>query len=510
MVSMSHLVWRGAETHRDAPCVCDDSRSTTYGEFAALVDAFAVRLAREGVTAGDTVAVMLPNRVELVVTLMAAWRLRAVATPVNPAFTPDEARHQLRDSGAVLVVTDRDRAEALTRHAGNAGPRALTVDDVDPAPGGSHVEMAEPNADDLALLVYTSGSTGRPKGVEITHSNLAFMTDSFRRFLDLIATDHCLLVLPLFHVNAICISVLAPLSVGGRVSISSGFSPERFLGEIERLRPTYFSAVPTIYALCAAQSDADDRDTSSLRVAICGAAPASKELLARAEKMLGAPVLEGYGLTEATCASACNPPDRPRKPGTVGPALPGQRIDIVSTDGTTLPAGSIGEVVISGPTVMRGYHGLPDATRRTVIDGRLHTGDVGVLDEDGYLTLVDRIKDMIIRGGENLYPKEIENALATHPGVLECAVVGAPDDTYGEVPVAYAVLYPRADVAGDDLRTHIAERLTRVKIPRAVRVVDSLPRNPVGKIDKPELRRIAAAEASAATEASNAAAVAGA
>jgi len=297
------------------------------------------------------------------------------------------------------------------------------------------------------------------------------------------------LILPLFHVNAILVSVLAPMLAGAQTTVMGKFAALPFLELIERQRPTYFSGVPTIYALLASLPADVIPDTSSLRFAICGAAPVSAELLAKSEERFGFVMIEGYGLTEGTCCSACNPIDGPRKLGTVGPALPGQQIAIMSEDGRILPAGETGEVLISGPIVMGGYFGRPEETAETVRDGWLHTGDVGHLDEDGYLTLVDRIKDMIIRGGENLYPKEIESTLSEIDGVLETAVVGKPDPVLGEVPVAYVALYPESAVTEDDLFAHCRAHLTRVKVPVSITIVDAIPKNPVGKIDKPRLRK---------------------
>jgi acyl-CoA synthetase (AMP-forming)/AMP-acid ligase II len=224
-------------------------------------------------------------------------------------------------------------------------------------------------------------------------------------------------------------------------------------------------------------------------MAICGAAPVSQELLTMSGRRFGFVMVEGYGLTEGTCCSACNPVDGVRKLGTVGPALAGQRIAIMSAEDEILPVGERGEVVISGPTVMQGYLGKPEETATTIRDGWLHTGDVGRLDEDGYLTLVDRIKDMIIRGGENLYPKEIESTLHEVDGVLEAAVVGRPDPVLGEVPVAFVALYPDATVTEEDLLEHCRTHLTRVKVPVSITIVGSIPRNPIGKIDKPMIRR---------------------
>lgn len=298
-----------------------------------------------------------------------------------------------------------------------------------------------------------------------------------------------MLILPLFHANALMVSTFAPLRAGARLTIRTGFSASRFFDDVETLRPTYFSAVPTIFAVLTAMPPEVRPDTSSLRFAICGAAPVSRELLDACQTRYGLRLVEGYGLTEGTCASACNPVDGVRKLGTVGPALPRQRIRIVDADGHDVPTGETGEVIISGPTVMAGYLNNPEATAETIRDGWLHTGDIGRLDADGYLQIVDRIKDMIIRGGENLYPKEIESTIAQLPGVLESAVVGRPHEVLGEEPVAYVVRYPDSQLTADDVLAHCAGHLTRVKVPAEVTILDELPKNPVGKIDKPSLRR---------------------
>lgn len=485
-MGLDYLPWNWTSDRAERPCFADDDASLTYAEVRVRADALAAQLAGRGIGPGDVVAVMLPNRIELVLTLFAAWRLGATATPVNPGFTAREAGYQVADSGAKLLVN-------LGPDAPDGGVPTLAVDDIrveDPDAGRRlpAVRADEDARDDVALLIYTSGSTGRPKGVMLDHANLEAMAGQMVEHFRLTADDHCLLILPLFHVNAIMVSVLSPLSVGARTTSMGRFAPEPFLTLLERARPTYFSAVPAIYALLAALPDEVIPDTSSLRFAVCGAAPVSEELLVRCEERFGFVMVEGYGLTEGTCASACNPVDGVRKLGTVGPAMPGQRIAIVSPDGERLPSGQAGEVLVSGPTVMRGYLGRHDATADTLRDGWLHTGDIGFLDDDGYLTLVDRIKDMIIRGGENLYPKEIEAVLYEVEGVLEAAVVGRPDDVMGELPVAFVARYPGATTTVDDLLAHAREQLTRVKVPVEITIVDEIPKNPVGKIDKPALR----------------------
>ena len=464
----------------DDPCIRDDNTRMSFRELDERVSSVAAQFRELGVTRGDVIAVMLPNRSELVISIFAAWHLGAAATPINPNFTHDEADHQINDADAALVVNAGPDSP-------NGGRPSIGVDELR-ASGAGSCEPVELRGEDLALVIYTSGSTGRPKGVMLTHANADAMSTTMVGMMKMTSADHCLLVLPLFHVNALMVSLLTPLRVGAQLSIVGTFSASTFFDRVEQLRPTYFSAVPTIYSLLLTQADGRTPDLSSLRFAVCGAAPATREMLTAAEEFLGAPILEGYGLTEATCASAVNPIDGPRKPGTVGPALPGQRIRIVDENLHDVAPGESGEVLVTGQIVMAGYLNNPEATEKTLVDGWVRTGDVGTLDEDGYLTIVDRLKDMIIRGGENLYPKEIENVIGSLSGVLEVAVVGRPDDVLGEVPVAFVVPYPDAELSPDAVIDHCRGRLTRVKVPAEVTITPELPKNPVGKIDKPRLR----------------------
>ncbi|MDV7242255.1 MULTISPECIES: class I adenylate-forming enzyme family protein [Rhodococcus] len=479
-MTIAYLPWLQPVDRAERPCLRDSRSELTFAEVAARVDALAVQLAGAGVTRGDVVAIMLPNRIELLLAMMAAWRLGAAATPINPVFTAREVNYQVSDSGAVLIVV-------ASPDSPTGGVPAMLVDDIDPSAAGP-LEEPVTAEDDLALLIYTSGSTGQPKGVMIEHGNLLAMSSQISERLLITAADRCLLVLPLFHANAICVSFLPAMLNGGELTILERFEPYEFLAAIETYRPTYFAAVPTIYARLAELPDDVDPDTSSLRFVNCGAAPVSRQLLERVSERYGFSLVEGYGLTEGTCASACNPLDGVRKLGSVGTALPGQEIAIVAPDGTRRPTGESGEVVVKGPNVMGGYLNRPAETALTVVDGWLHTGDVGVLDDEGYLTLVDRIKDMIIRGGENLYPKEIESVLVSHPDVLEAAVVGQPDDRYGEIPIAFVTTYPGSSLSVADLLELCRQDLTKVKIPAGITILGELPRNPVGKIDKPSLR----------------------
>jgi long-chain acyl-CoA synthetase len=463
-----------AQLTPEASCLADERLSLTNADFAARVRGAAESFAERGVRPGDIVAVMLPNRIELVATLFAAWRLGAAVTPINPSLTHDEAQYQFVDSCAKLLVSDNQTLPVQT-----ITPDALPTDGT---------AESEPHDDPhaLALVIYTSGTTGRPKGVLLDHANLDAMCAMSSGTSGLSADDHSLLILPLFHVNGIVVSILAPLRAGARATIAGRFDPETFFGIVQRVRPTYFSGVPAIYAMLLARPETETPDLSSVRFALCGAAPMPPHLITEFQRRFGVPVVEGYGLSEGTCASTLNPVGGPRKPGTVGVPFDGQEVAIMDDSGRLLPPDEVGEVVVRGPNVMRGYLNRPEETAKTIVDGWLHTGDVGRFDEDGYLVLVDRIKDMIIRGGENIYPSEIEAVLHRNPAVAEAAVVGATHQVLGEVPVAFVSL--RSEANPEELLAFCGESLSKYKLPTEIRVVERLPRNPVGKIDKPALR----------------------
>ncbi|MEI4274196.1 AMP-binding protein [Klenkia sp. LSe6-5] len=474
------------------PALSDAHCTLTHGELADEVRRVAGGLAALGVGPGDVVATMLPNRVELATVMFAAWHLRAALTPINPALTIHEAAHQLGDSGAALVVVDDASAALLTGLGATDLPtsrpvRRLHVDELE----RSHMAPPEhtPLDTDLALLIYTGGTTGRPKGVLLDHANVHSMVKMLVRHLRVTEADRALVALPLFHVNGLVVSLLLPLAVGGSAVLLERFSLTTFWAEVQRVRPTYFSLVPAMYLMFNALPPEVRPDTSSLRFCICGAAPMPPDALTTFGSRYGSPIIEAYGLSETTVGVAVNPLDGPIKAGSVGPALEGLAIRTVDADDHSTACGEPGEVVVRGPNVMRGYLGKPEETARAIRAGWLHTGDVGHLDEDGYLFLRGRTKDLIIRGGENLYPAEIENAIMGHPAVAEAAVVGRPDAVLGEVPVAFVCLVEGAVSTDAELLEHLRERLTRTKIPTEVHIVHNLPRTPVGKVATPELRR---------------------
>jgi acyl-CoA synthetase (AMP-forming)/AMP-acid ligase II len=465
-----------------APAVADARCELSTSELAEEIRRVAGGLAGLGVGPGDVVATMLPNRAEVVTTLFAAWQLGAALTPVNPALTVEEAGYQLSDSSAAVVVVDDASAQVLA----GSGARHLHVDDL--ALMSGEAPPRSPAADDVALLIYTSGTTGRPKGVVLDHANVTAMVAMLAGHFRMGPSERALVALPLFHVNGLVVSVLTPLAVGGSTVILERFSKSSFWDEVERARPTFFSLVPAMYLMFNDLPDEVRPDTSSLRFCICGAAPVPAQALTAFKERYGVPIVEAYGLSETTVGVSINPLDGPQKPGSVGPALRGLELRIVDDHDRPLPQGERGEVVVSGPNVMRGYLGRPDETADALNGGWLRTGDVGYLDEADYLFLVDRKKDLIIRGGENIYPTELEHVLAGHPAIREVAVVGKPDPVMGEEPVAFAALKEGSTTDEQELLAFAKQRLAGYKLPEEVRFVEELPRNAVGKVAKPELR----------------------
>lgn len=474
--------------------------------FASAVAATASQLAQRSGTDGPAVVVgvLLRNGPEIITSMFAAWSLGYALNPINPALTDDDVRFQLRDSATSVLIGD-ERAKAIANEEGIA---FLSVADscFSRTPGPGHdadlasgvvspsgsvnvsqvVSATVPAQNDTAFVVYTSGTTGKPKGCVLTYGNVAAMVASIHAGVGFDERSRSLLVLPLFHCNGLLIGTLAPLASGGSVHIIPKFEASNFWNVVEAERPTYFSAVPTIYSILESTTRRHV-DTRSLEFVVCGAAPMAPDAITRFEEKFEVPVIEGYGLSECTVCATLNPIDD-RRPGTVGTALPGLEVAAMDSDGVLLGPFEVGEVVVSGKTVMRGYLGLQEATAEVLHDGWLHTGDVGYLDEDGYLVLVDRIKDLIIRGGENIYPKEIEDALFGHPQVTEAAVVGRPDEKYGEVPVAHVALREGAGVSVEELQESLEAHLARFKVPSEIYIVESLPKNSVGKIIKGDLR----------------------
>jgi long-chain acyl-CoA synthetase len=476
-------------------CFVRDARvAWSYAEFGHRVTEVACGLQAHGVRQGTVVGVVLRNGPEYLEVWWAILWLGAVFNPVNPDLTLREAVSILSDSGASTIVCESRRAGELNA-ARDELPALQQIVEV-PADADdplSHLRgygiVSEPAAvgpDDLMSLIYTSGTTGRPKGAMLSHRN--FLTDT-RMLAELVPAgrgDVLGMVLPLFHANAQLVTTVMPMLIGAQVAMWERFSASTFWQTVAEFEPVTFSAVPTMLAALLHAPGAEAAQTNTVRYVICGAAPLSPPLFRRFEEKFGIAILEGYGLTEGACCSTLNPFYGPRKIGSIGLPVRGQDVVILDERDREVGDGVPGEVCVRGPNVMLGYLNRPDANAETLREGWLHTGDVGYRDEDGFFFLVDRKKDMIIRGGENIYPREIEDVLLGHPAVQGAAVVGRPDPVRGEEVHAVVVLAEGTEPS--DLEAYCRAQLAAFKVPSTWEVVDDLPKTSTGKIDKKPLR----------------------
>jgi len=451
-------------------------------------------LVRMGVRAGDRVVVLLPNCPEVLAAYTGILKAGAVIVPIVFLLSADEVRHILADSAAKLVIT---APELASKTEGWPGPLVV----VGGAPGDARAwdewiaresdafSTAERADGDLAVILYTSGTTGKPKGVALSHANLASNARAAASIYELDRERWNLGVLPLSHSYGL-VTLNAGNVLGTKTVLLRWFNPEAVLDAITRFRTQAMAGVPTMYVYLLNYPGAERFDTSSMRSWGSGAAALPLEIIEPFEKKFGGRLVEGYGLTEASPVVTSTRLSGPRKPGSVGQPIPGVDVAILDDDDRTLPAGATGEIGVRGPNVMLGYYGLPDETARTLRNGWLHTGDVGRLDVDGFLYIVERKKDLIIRGGFNVYPREVEDVLYAHPAVAEAAVVGMRDPLMGEEVCAFVVLKPGALADADAIVDFCRSRLAKYKYPRAVRFLSALPKNPVGKILRKELRTL--------------------
>jgi long-chain acyl-CoA synthetase len=487
-----------AQRHPDQPFVLWKDQALTYGEFDARTDEIAAGLAELGVKPGDVVSVMLPNCIAFLEAWWGILKAGGVFGPVNPTYAPPEAAYVIDHSEAVAVVTGQAGVELLSgvRDQMTGLRHVICIDDCGAADlsfssllaGGTPPAVGrEPG--DLAHILYTSGTTGKPKGAMLTHRNVLADTAMAAELLPLQPGDRLGLILPLFHANAQIATITVPMMVGGETVMWERFSAKTFWKTVDELKPVSISAVPTILATLLEAPGAEDASKSSLRYVICGAAPLSRELLDTFESKFDIRILEGYGLTESTCVSSLNPYYGLRKPGSIGLPVRGQDMRIRREDGADADVGERGEIVLRGPNIMAGYLKNPEATADTIREGGwMYTGDIGIMDEDGYFFIVDRTKDMIIRGGENIYPREIEEVLYEHSGILECAVIGIPHEVRGEEVLAVVSAKPGVELDAEEVRAFAAERLARFKVPARVEVTGELPKTATGKISKGPLR----------------------
>ncbi|MGW0819229.1 acyl-CoA synthetase [Streptomyces viridiviolaceus] len=477
---------RRARRTPDRPALVYGHVQLTYGQLHDRTTRLAHHLRGLGVRPGDRVAYLGPNHPSFLETLFAAGHLGAVFVPLNTRLAEPELRHCLTDSGAsVLVHTAAFEAFAGSCDVPRRVAAGAALDERLAALPATPLDVPVTHSD-IAIIMYTSGTTGRAKGAVLTHGNLIWNSVNTLVDGEFSAGDVTLLSAPLFHTAALNMTCLPTVLKGGTLVLEDSFSPARTLDLIERLRVTVMFGVPAMYQQVAAAARFADADLSSVRMLLCGGAPVPEALI-RTYQDRGIGFLQGYGMTEASPGVCLLDADHALdKPGSAG--LPHFFTDIRIVD----PAGddaARGELLVEGPNVMRGYWNLPEETAAALQDGWFRTGDIAAADEDGYVSIVDRAKDMIISGGENIYPAEVEKALHGHPAVEDCAVIGIPDEKWGEVPRAVVVLAPGAEATAEDILVFLDGRLARYKIPKSLVFTDALPRSGAGKLLKPRIRR---------------------
>ena len=476
----------------------------SYAGVAERAGRVAAGLQALGLGKGDRVATYLPNGMPLVESYFALATLGAGAVLLNPQLTPREIGYILGDSGAKGIITHASllpnvRAvqgslpalRTVVVAGGGGGDGAVAFETL--GDGMRPLRERGVGREDEAWLAYTSGTTGKPKGAILTHRNLLWTADVTAPTVGFHPQDVILCPIPLFHLFALGACFLEILTVGATTVIHDRFSPEGVLDGIGRHRVTIYPGVPTMYAYLLNSPALAGADTRSLRFGITGGAIMPQKLIEETEAKLKIQVLNMYGITETASWVSCVHHTVRQPFGSVGKALPGLTVRVVDREDRDVPMGEIGEIIVRGPNVMRGYNNLPEATAEATRGGFYHTGDLGTLDGDGFLYVLDRLKDMIISGGYNIYPKEVEDVLYAHPAVLEAAVVGVPHEAKGEVPRAYVVLKEGASATADEVQAYLRGQLAAYKLPASVEFIQAIPKTGSGKIRRVELREKARA-----------------
>lgn len=489
VTNLARNLARTAEARPHLPALRLDDLVLDYRTLDRRSARVASWLTAEGVTPGDRVAIMLPNIPDFAVAYYGVLRAGAVVVPLNPLLKAGEIGYSAGDCAARTILTwgaSLPEASAAAEQLGitctdvtTAGFTA-TLDGVEPCAG-----IAERADDEAAVVLYTSGTTGRPKGAVLTHGNLRSNTETVSGLLGITETDTLFGGLPFFHVFGQTCGLNAAVLTGACVTLLPRFDARTALAILIRDRVTVMEGVPTMFvALLAAAEAAGSAGVDTIRLSATGGSAMPVEVLHRFEEAFGCPVVEGYGLSETAPLVTLGSVDGVRKPGSIGTPIAGVEVRLISDEGRDAGEGEIGELAVRGPNVMSGYWNRPEADEAAFTDGWFRTGDLARRDEDGHYFIVDRKKEMIIRGGYNVYPREIEEVLYTHPAVAEAAVVGVPHELHGEEISAVVALKPGASVTADDLGAFVKARVAPYKYPRIVRLVDALPKGPTGKILK--------------------------
>jgi len=493
-VTIPELLEQRTQEFKDRTFIICDDTEYSFNDINENACRVAANLAARGLGKEDRIVLLMGNCIEFLYFFMGAGRIGAVIVPVNPTLKPDEIGYIANNADATAIVMIPEFAPMLPalREAmpllkcvfvlGDAvegtEPMSALLEPVESVPNIEATEHSE------AALIYTSGTTGMPKGVILTHRNYIWNARMISHASDLTQDDRFLCVLPLFHVNAQVVTVLTPLLGGSTVVIMGKFNPLGILPMIEKHKITIMSGVPTIYSILTSIPKAAEYDISSMRFFVSGAAPMPEETYQATQRVFKKPLIMGYGLSEATCASAVADFQDPVRWNSVGPPLRYTLIRIVDRQGRDVPMGKVGEILVAGATVMKGYYKNPEATQEVLKGGWLYTGDLGRFDEEGYLYIVGRLKDMIIRGGQNIYPAQVENVLLKLAGVEEVCVVGVEEPRWGQEVLAIVKLAEGQSLTERDVVDFCRDNLANYKCPRYVRFVNELPKTATGKVRK--------------------------
>lgn len=509
-MNLSSQLRMTAQRLADKPAYYFMDQSSSYAELDGAVTKFASGLEKLGVKQGDHIALVLGNSPHFVISLYGALRLGAKVIPINPVYTADEISYIL-NNGDVKVVVTLDLLVPLfekthqmlskvenyiiceTQQDSSIDPSQLTI--YPKLKLFSHVLASGEltfqgptlEEDDVAIILYTSGTTGKPKGAMLTHKNLFSNAKDISDYLKMSEGDLVITTLPMFHVFALTVVLNAPLMNGASIIIVPKFSPAEIFRLAKKYRPTVFAGVPTMYNFLYQYPDGQKEDFASLRLCISGGSSLPVALLENFEKKFNVMISEGYGLSEASPVTCFNPLDRPRKPGSIGRSIVNVENKVVDELGEEVPVGEVGELIVRGPNVMKGYYKMPEETAATIRDGWLYTGDLARMDEEEYFYIVDRKKDMVIVGGYNVYPREVEEVLYNHEDIVEVAVLGVPDPNLGEAVRAFVVT-KNPTLTEENLLEYCRQHLAKYKLPSSIDFLDELPKNTTGKILRRSLR----------------------
>jgi long-chain acyl-CoA synthetase len=490
-MTLSILLEKKAKELRGKTCIGFQKRRFSYAQINYAVSLLAGGLKRIGLDIGDRAAILMDNCPEYIISYFGILRAGGITIPLNTFLTPREISYILRDSECKILIYGMrflPYVEEIKRDIPN-----ITAVEFSAIPRHG-VEPYKGDEDDIAVILYTSGTTGLPKGAMLTHGNLISNAEACSKVMQIFPRDKMLLFLPLFHSFSFTVGVILSIYCGITISLLPSIRPfSRVINTILKERVTLFFAIPMVYSILVRKRlpfflKHMFRFLMNIRVCVSGAAPLPGDTLHAFERRFKIPLLEGYGLTEASPVVSVNPLNGRRKPGSVGLPLPGVEVAVVGENGNRLATGEIGELIVRGPNIMKGYFNKERETREVLKDGWLYTGDMAKIDEDGYIYIVDRKKDLIIVDGMNIYPREIEDILLRHPSIEECAMIGIPDKRGSEIPILFVKKRENLNIDDSEIRNYLKGKIAGFKMPRKIRIIEEFPKTATGKIKKTVLK----------------------